>query len=136
MTIKGSCQCGSVSFEIDGDLPDAGNCHCSMCRKIHGAAFATYATVDPTRFRWVSGEDFVSFYEASPGYRRMFCSRCGSILGSTDNGRVIAVTLGCIDGDPGIKPRSNIFVGSKASWYDINDDLPRFDEYPPGDEWV
>jgi hypothetical protein len=66
----------------------------------------------------------------------MFCSNCGSILGGTDNGKIIAVTLGTVDGDPGVRPRSNIFVGSKAPWYDITDDLPKFDEWPPGEEWA
>jgi hypothetical protein len=136
VTIKGTCLCGSAKYEVKGDLPDAGNCHCSMCRKAHGAAFTTYASVDPDNFSWVTGEDLVSFYEASPGACRMFCSVCGSILGATDNGRVISVTLGTIDGDPGIKPRSNIFVGSKAPWHDITDDLPRFDEWPPGEGWA
>ena len=136
MPINGSCLCGAIRYEIDEPLRDAGNCHCAMCRKGHGAAFATYASVDPTNFRWVSGENLVSFYESSPNACRLFCSACGSSMGGTENGKVTLVTLGTIEGDPGIKPRSHIFVGSKAPWYDITDDLPRFDEWPPGEEWA
>lgn len=136
MTIEGSCLCGSVKYEVHSDLSDSGNCHCSMCRKVHGAAFATYATVAPENFSWVSGKESVSFYEASPGACRMFCSNCGSILGGTDSGRVTSVTVGTIDGDPGTRPRSHIFVGSMAPWFQISDDLPQFDEWPPGDEWA
>lgn len=136
MVINGACLCGAIRYEIDQTLRDAGNCHCGQCRKGHGAAFATYATVDPTNFHWVSGEHLVSFYESSPDACRMFCSVCGSSLGGTDHGRVTSVTLGTIEGDPGIKPLSHIFVGSKANWHDITDDLPQFDEWPPGEEWT
>lgn len=136
MLIIGACLCGGVRYEIAGPLRDAGNCHCSMCRKAHGAAFATYANVDPETFRWVSGEELLSFYEASPNASRVFCSRCGSTLGATENGRIDSVTLGTIEGDPGIRPRSHIFVGSKAAWHEITDDLAKFEEWPPGEGWA
>jgi hypothetical protein len=136
MPISGACLCGAVRYEISRRLLDAGNCHCSMCRKIHGAAFATYAEVDPEEFSWTCGEELVSFYEASPKASRMFCSVCGSTLGGTEDGRVNAVTLGTVAGDPGIRPRSHIFVGSKAIWHEISDSLPQFEDWPPGDGWA
>lgn len=136
MLIKGACLCGAIRYEIDAPLRDAGNCHCAMCRKAHGAAFGTYASVDPANFRWIAGEHLLSFYESSPNAGRMFCSICGSTIGGAENGKITSVTLGTIDGDPGVTPRSHIFVGSKAPWHEITDDLPRFDEWPPGDEWT
>ena len=136
MSIAGACLCGAVRYEINGRLLDAGNCHCSMCRKGHGAAFATYASVDPGEFRWSCGEELVSHYESSPGSSRMFCSVCGSTLGATENGQIDSVTLGTVERDSGTRPRSHIFVGSKAPWHDITDSLPQFEEWPPGDEWA
>ena len=136
MLINGACLCGAIRYEIDAPLRDAGHCHCVMCRKAHGAAFATYASVDPANFGWTAGEHLVSFYESSQNAGRVFCGVCGSIIGGAENGKITSVTLGTIDGDPGVKPRSHIFVGSKAPWHDITDDLPRFDEWPPGDEWA
>jgi hypothetical protein len=136
VAINGACMCDAIRYEINGPLRDAGNCHCSMCRKGHGAAYATYASVDAETFRWVCGEELVSIYESSPGSGRMFCSVCGSTLGGTENGRINSVTLGTIEGDPGIRPRSHIFVASKAPWHDISDDLPQFEEWPPGEEWA
>ena len=136
MSITGSCLCGAVAYEIEGTLTDAGNCHCTMCRKAHGAAFATYATVDPDRFCWVSGVDEVSRFESSPNEHRIFCRVCGSNLGGMSGGRVTSITLGTVDGDPGVRPRSQIFVGSKASWHEIDGDLPQFEAWPPGEEWA
>jgi hypothetical protein len=136
MTLSGSCLCGAVRYEVDGELTEAGHCHCLMCRKEHGAAFATYATVDPDRFRWLSGEEDVARFESSADEFRIFCQVCGSTLGGMADDRVDAITLGTVDGDPGVAPQSHIFVGSKASWHEIDDDLPRFEEWPPGEGWI
>lgn len=65
MTIKGSCLCGEVKYEINSSLHNVGHCYCSMCRKSHGAAFATYAALDPDKFQWISGADCVTEYISS-----------------------------------------------------------------------
>jgi len=130
--IKGGCLCGSVRYEITGPLLDADHCHCSMCRRQHGAAFATYADFRPGDFKWISGEGHVKIFETPAGAGWCFCSECGSTLAGTENGRITSVTLGTVEGDPGIKPGSHIFTGSKARWYEITDDLPQFEERPPG----
>ena len=135
MLITGSCLCGRVRYAVEGPLADAGNCHCSMCRKGHGTEYATYAMVDPERFAWTSGEKLVSGYESSANEFRLFCCRCGSVLGSSEGRRVGQITLGTVDADPGIAPRSHIFVASKAAWCEIDEALPQFPEWPPGEGW-
>jgi len=132
MAITGGCLCGGVRYEIKGSFNLAGNCHCSMCRRQHGAAFATYGGVAPEDFSWVAGEELLSAYESSPDNKRHFCRKCGSNLAGSNAEGVNFVTLGTVDGDPGIRPQAHIFVGSKASWYEISDSLMQFDEFPPG----
>ena len=132
MSISGSCLCGSVKYEIAGEFQVVGNCHCSLCRKAHGAAFATWGIIDPRQFRWTAGEDFVQAYESSPGRTRCFCRRCGASLASAHDGAVGEVALGTVDGDPGLRPSEHIFVGSKAVWHEITDALPQHAEWPPG----
>ena len=78
--LKGSCLCGGVRYEIDGPIEGAMHCHCSMCRKAHGAAFRSRAGIRAKDFRWVSGEGVITWFESSPGNHRGFCSRCGSPL--------------------------------------------------------
>ena len=131
MPVKGGCLRGKVRYEIDGSLIDADHCHCSMCRRQHGAAFSTYAAFNPDDFNWVSGEDQVKVYEMLSGSGWCFCGECGATLAGTDKGKITSVTLGTVEGDPGIKPASHIFVDSKAQWYEITDDLPQFEERPP-----
>jgi hypothetical protein len=121
-----------VAFEIGEPLQPLAHCHCSMCRKGHGAAFASFASARAGSFRWLEREG-VRYYGSSPGASRPFCGRCGSKLPSDAYNDTHFVPLGLLDGDPQLGPAPHIFVGSKAPWYEIPDDgLPRFPEFPPG----
>jgi hypothetical protein len=110
------------------------HCHCSICRKSHGSAFATFAAGSVAGFRWVRGEKGLARYEASPGFLRSFCRRCGSTVAGAPSGDRVFMPAGCFHGDPGGRPLAHIFVASKAPWVEICDELPRFDAYPPGFE--
>lgn len=133
MIHKGSCLCGRIRYEIRGDLHGVLNCHCSMCRKAHGAAFRTRASVKAVEFHWLSGEDLLTYYESSPGERRSFCRVCGANLITKFDRypEVYGFPLGTLDTDPGVKPGRHVFVGSKAPWHEITDDLPQYEELPP-----
>jgi hypothetical protein len=130
--IRGSCLCGKVRYEIDGPLFEALNCHCSMCRKAHGAAFRSRARVRANHFRWVHGEDQITYYESSSGNRRGFCRTCGSpILSKFESDpAVFSLPLGPLDDDPGVRPEQHVYVKSKAPWFVISDGLRQFDELP------
>ena len=131
--LRGSCLCGGVRYEISGPLSYPLNCHCSMCRKAHGAAFRSRARVKADDFRWTQGAELLTYYESSPGNHRGFCRVCGSpLLSRFDNDpSSYGLPLGALDDDPGIKPGFHVFVASKAPWYDIADELPQFAELPP-----
>lgn len=128
---SGSCLCGDIAFVGDGAIEHVDQCHCSMCRKAHGAAFATYGGAPPEHFRMLRGESLARNYPSSPIGRRVFCPRCGSVVPRKVPGKPVAIALGNVAGDPAARPKSHFFVGSKAPWHDIVDDLPQFDEYPP-----
>ena len=131
MSISGTCLCGDIGYEITGGLSNVGHCHCAMCRQQSGGAFGTTGFVDADEFHWSKGEDLLSRYESSPGVKRIFCKVCGSNLGVMEKGRVTMISLGSVSGDPGVRPADHIFVGSKAPWYEITDNLPQYDEFPP-----
>ena len=132
MKLLGGCLCGAMRYEVEGPLFDASHCHCSMCRRFHGAAFSTYAKVNAGAFRWLKGAELLAVYETTPGIGWAFCRICGSSLGIPGDAGLREVTLGTLDQDPGIRPEYHMFVGSKAAWHDITDSLPRHDERPPG----
>ncbi len=131
----GSCLCSRVRFEVLEPLRPFGNCHCSMCRKATGAAFWTCGPATVSSFSWLSGEDTVAWYESSPGSRRGFCSNCGSTLVMRDRAfpDTIGFSIAALDTNPATGPVMNIFVGSKAPWFDITDALPSYHEVPPHD---
>jgi hypothetical protein len=129
--MKSSCLCGDVSWDVDGPLRSLSHCHCSRCRKQHGAAFASYVMTPASGYR-MHGEPHVSGFETSPGTVRRFCTRCGSPVPGPPQQGFAVVPAGNFAGDPGIRPQLHIFVASKAPWYEIPDSLPRFDAYPPG----
>ena len=127
--IRGSCLCGAVQYAIEGGIDWLANCHCSMCRKWHGAPFATYAGVSKADFQFTKGEELTLSYRSSQHVERVFCSRCGSsLLFTTTRGPDhLLVTAGTLDDDPGVRCSGHIFTGSKAPWYEITDDLAQFE---------
>ena len=76
---RGSCLCGAVQFEA-GPFDSMVHCHCSMCRKHHGAMFATFLGGPGDGFRWLAGEEAVVVYRSSEHGLRPFCRICGSVL--------------------------------------------------------
>ena len=131
---KGGCLCGAVRFEISGPIRSIVYCHCSQCRKAQGSAFATNGIVAATDFRFVSGENELTGYEATPGQTKYFCRTCGSpILSRTaSKPHELRVRLGTIESDIAERPAAHIFVTSKANWETIAGDLPQYEGYEPG----
>ncbi len=131
---SGSCLCGTVAFEVEGAPVRVMNCHCSRCRRARSAAHATNVFFKTEQFRWTRGQQHVEDYKL-PGARffaTAFCKHCGGELPRVSPERgVVVVPAGSLDSDPGVQPLAHIFVGSKASWFDITDQLPQYTELPP-----
>ena len=138
--IRGSCLCGAVCFEVDGDPTPIQLCHARRCRKATGAAAAPELLVRIAELRWLRGEDEVRLYQAPllkepPAYRRAFCVTCGSPLPAEIPGTGFAMlNPGVLDDDPGTREFRHAFVGQKAAWHDITDGLPVHEGQPPRPE--
>lgn len=124
----GSCLCGGVQFHIDAELEPIQICHCSQCRKAQGAAFATNTPVSSAVFQLISGADLLTSFESSPGKERVFCSRCGSPIYSKKDTLpgVLRIRAGLINEPLSESPAVHFYTGSKANWWQIDDDLPQF----------
>ncbi|MCP3970646.1 MAG: GFA family protein [Rhodobacteraceae bacterium] len=122
--VTGSCLCGAVGFEIEGDLPSANACHCTQCRKQSGHVWAS-TDVAQSALR-LTREDGLCWYRSSENVRRGFCGNCGSFLfwdpATSDE---IAVAMGALDTPTGGKLESHIFVAFKGDYYQIDDGLPQ-----------
>ncbi|CCN33753.1 putative Glutathione-dependent formaldehyde-activating enzyme [Vibrio nigripulchritudo SFn27] len=128
---RGSCLCGGVTFEITQFDSQVGHCHCSMCRKFHGAAFSTFINVPRGRIRWLTGDLLLRKYTAQNGTERTFCEECGSSLAfksSKSERGSIEIALSALDDHVPVTPDAHIFMSSKADWYSDQDDLPKFEQ--------
>ena len=134
MAITGECFCASVKYQVDGKLRDAKCCHCSRCRKAFSAQASSSALVVPEEFKWVSGQDLLTTHMVTHGFGLQFCKICGSTLCTVHNDNVYQVTLGCVNGDPEIEIGKHIYVGSKAAWEVIPENVAQFQEGPPQDD--
>ena len=131
--IRGHCECGRVRFEVDGNIQDFSHCHCSQCRRLHGAAFATFAGVERDKFRYVSGEGEVTVYSSSERNERVFCSVCGStiLVDALEETDALYLSMSAIDGDPPRPKGYHAYVGSRAPWHEITDNLEQYETEPP-----
>ena len=127
--LTGKCECGAVRYEVEDAFLYAINCHCSRCRAATGSAFKAFAGIEREKLELVDGADCLLVH-GEDDLNDTRCATCGSLLYSVvREGAYVHVALGSLVDAPGLRPTRDIFVGSKAPWFEITDDLPQFDEY-------
>ncbi|MFV3413615.1 GFA family protein [Pseudomonas nitroreducens] len=131
---RGGCLCGAVRYEISGELAPIQVCHCSQCRKAQGGPFATNLPVDRAAFRLLSGESELAGYRATPEKLRVFCRLCGSPIYSARDAlpKTLRVRAGTLDEPVRTKLEAHYYVDSRASWWPLEDNLPRHGGAKPG----
>ena len=127
--LEGKCGCGTVRFRVADEFVYAQNCHCSQCRAATGSAFKPFAGIEREKLEVTDGVgSLLVFGEEDLNDTR--CATCGSLLFSVvRDGAYVHVALGSLVDAPSLRPTGHIFVGSKAPWFEITDDLPQFGEY-------
>lgn len=133
MSYKGECLCNAVQFEIKGPIDSLIHCHCSLCRKSTGTAYATNGFVATEDFVIHKGADNLTGFAFKPGRVRHFCKTCGSPIYSSnsDDPARIRIRAGTIKDDIEERPVAHIFASSKANWDTIAGDVPSFAEFEP-----
>ncbi|WPN56047.1 GFA family protein [Pseudomonas sp. P9_31] len=129
-TFQGSCLCGAVEYQLSKSPKALSHCHCSQCRKSHGAAFASYGSVLRCDLQLIRGGDNIKSYKSSESVLRQFCCHCGSSLfwsrNQDDYSDWISIALGTLDSTFTSDNQKHIEVASKASWYHIQGHWPQF----------
>jgi hypothetical protein len=127
--LAGECECGATRYRVEDAFLYAANCHCSNCRASTGSAFKPFAGIEREKLEVVEGADTLLVW-GEPDANHTRCGACGSLLYSVVSaGARVHVALGSLVDEPSIRPSGHIFVGSKAPWFEITDDLPQADEY-------
>ncbi len=131
--ISGSCLCGKVKFEISGEPDSLSYCHCSRCRKAAGI-FSAVLIGKADDLQVTEGQEKIAKFRAGPDakFERCFCKECGTSLGDMAAGDIYVIAASALDNDPGIRPSLHIHTASKPDWYEIADDLKKFEgDYDP-----
>ena len=128
---SGSCLCGSVRF--DAELPSkwVAHCHCSLCRRAHGAAFVTWVGMDATRVQLDDAGLHLRWYASTPGAERGFCSHCGSMMffRSERWPDELHIARALFAGPVDRAPQVHVFWNDHVEWVALDpaDGLPRKD---------
>ncbi len=133
-TLKGSCLCGAVKYEVSGEPTRFLHCHCSRCRKASGTGHGSNLFVQPGTLRWLAGGENVRAFKVPEAQRftNTFCATCGGRVPRQAPGTdIVMVPAGSLDNEAPIAPQGRIFYGSRAGFSCSGDALPVFDAYPP-----
>jgi hypothetical protein len=126
--LTGGCLCGAVRFQVTPPTKWCAHCHCSLCRRAHGAAFVTWFGVERSNFELVAGSDDLSWYQSTPAARRGFCARCGSTIffESERWADEVHIALAHMDGPIDRSPQAHVFFDAHVDWVELGDGLRRF----------
>jgi len=129
--LKGSCLCGRVAYQYEGEIEEISMCHCKQCQKAQGSAFAAVAPIQSSAFTITQGKEVLAEFRATPDKVRVFCQACGSpIYSARDNlPDVKRLRVGTLDTSIRVANKYHAFVSSKASWFSIDDNLSKFERF-------
>jgi len=132
MSYSGRCLCGTVVYQLEGEIGFVARCHCSICRRSHGSEFATQAVFFNPRINWLQGVDQVKTYQSTPGYYRAFCQCCGArLMNYPENNHFVSLSVNSLDDvSAELSASMHVYVGSKPSAFSICDGLTQFDKLP------
>lgn len=127
--LAGRCLCGAVHYTVKDEFIYALNCHCSNCRRATGSAFKPFAGIERDKLSITQGQGNLLIFGDENSAHDVRCKLCGSLMFSVVGEGRVHVTLGTLSDTPTIRPTAHIFVGSKAAWHSITDQLPQYDEF-------
>lgn len=133
--IEGGCHCGAIRYRIDDDLIDAGYCHCDICQQTTGAPVLAWSRFPFEAFAYAEGHPVV--YESSEWGQREFCGACGAQICYRDieDPVTVEVNTATLDEPESFEPEYHIYTVDQLSWFEIDDDLPRYErERPEGED--
>ena len=126
--MKGSCHCGNIEYRLNGDVKNIVNCHCNLCRKMNGSAFATYVVVLESDFELLQGEP--RSIEVTDKVQKYVCGNCCSPLYNVSGnyGGLRILYVGSLNDASDLAPAMNIYCESKLSWLDDIGEYKSFEQ--------
>lgn len=125
---KGSCLCGALRYEIEGEIDGVWLCHCSNCRKVSGGTGNAIVIVKRAHFHWLAGADHRVTYELRPTYSITRCKTCGTPLPAEEDETNVYLTAGTLDDPIGVGIKTHIFCAFRGDWDFDMEGVRYFDE--------
>jgi len=133
-TLKGSCLCGAVRYEVAGEPKRFYHCHCTRCRKATGTGHASNMFMQPAALKWLSGEEQIRSFKVPEAKRftNSFCATCGGrVPRQVKDSDIVVIPAGSLDDEAPMQPQARIFAESRAAWSCADDVVPVHPELPP-----
>ncbi len=133
--ITGGCHCCAIRYEATGDPLYVPYCHCASCRNTTGAPVVMFVNFQANGIRFTKGERKV--YQSSPNVRRTFCPDCVTPLsyeGAWGGNAIVEVYVSTLDDPDAFVPDRHVFYGERIKWFDVADQLPRYNGSSAGTE--
>lgn len=129
--LEGGCLCGRLRYRVSLPPISSGYCHCRMCQKSSGAPLQASAEIPIAGFAFIKGS--AKAYRSSPQAVRHFCPHCGSQLTfrMAENPTHVSINTPTIDRPEALPPRMHIWREGRILWFEVKDDLPRYDREGP-----
>ncbi len=123
----GACLCGEIQFSIELPALFCAHCHCTMCRRAHGAGYVTWFGVEKSRLSLAAGRDHLAWYDSSDHGRRGYCRSCGSSLffESSHRAQTVDIVLASMSEDIGRSPEFHVYFDQRVDWVPLDDDLKK-----------
>ena len=136
--LRGECLCSKIRYEYNGPTGNLVHCHCSKCRKWHGAAFRSRMVVRADGYRLTQGQEYLARYQSTPNVIKTFCKNCGSSLATIYplRNNLLGLPIAGCEGEFNCDREFHIFVGSKAKWWQIKDDAVQYQDLPDNPEII
>ncbi len=127
-SVKGSCYCGAIRYQLNSASEFASHCHCRSCRKVSGAPMLTWTAVKAAQFELLAGYSELKNYASSAQVTWQFCGVCGSTLfyQSSQTPDKLYVTVASLDDALDRIVEGHVSFEEKPEWLDLSPSLPRF----------
>jgi hypothetical protein len=113
--ITGGCQCGRLRYRINGPITNIHLCHCRMCQKAVGNAFATIGVTQKTSVDYVHGTP--SWFRSSMHVQRGFCASCGTpLFYADDTSDTLGIMIGALDQPADFPPERQDGIEGRLNW--------------------
>jgi len=135
ISVKGSCLCGSITFESEAEPAVTGICACRQCQKEGGGAFSINVALPRTGLK-IAGRTLKTFRDRGENgqpVHRLFCGKCGSPIVSYSDGlpEVAFIKAGTLEDTSWLKPTMEAWRETAEPWVVIDPARPREERNPP-----